>query len=93
MEDGRTLYILDPKFYRFGMTRKPEHLPTTDSVQKRLTYAQSDWKSRGEDYQTVHVLLIDPRGLTRCWSRSEKKRCSEYLIRTIAEHARRSRCL
>ncbi len=35
--DGR-IYILDAKYYKFGITGRPEHLPGSDSIQKQITY-------------------------------------------------------
>lgn len=32
------LYIIDAKYYRFGITKKRSDLPHTDSIQKQLTY-------------------------------------------------------
>lgn len=32
------VYILDAKYYKYGITRNPMHLPATDSIQKQITY-------------------------------------------------------
>ncbi len=32
------IYILDAKYYKFGVTGLPMHLPNTDSIQKQITY-------------------------------------------------------
>ena len=31
-------YILDAKYYKFGITGLPMHLPATSSIQKQITY-------------------------------------------------------
>lgn len=35
--DGK-IYILDAKYYKYGVTGLPAHLPNTDSIQKQITY-------------------------------------------------------
>ena len=37
--DGKT-YILDAKYYKYGVTRNPLHLPGTASIQKQITYGE-----------------------------------------------------
>ena len=32
------MYILDAKYYKFGITKKRSDLPHTDSIQKQITY-------------------------------------------------------
>ncbi len=34
------IYILDSKYYKYGITHNPFHLPNTDSVQKQITYGE-----------------------------------------------------
>lgn len=38
MRSGEKIYILDAKYYKFGVTGLPAHLPNTDSIQKQITY-------------------------------------------------------
>ena len=33
-------FILDAKYYQYGITRNPQHLPATDSIQKQITYGK-----------------------------------------------------
>ena len=35
--DGK-IFILDAKYYKYGITGIPAHLPNTDSIQKQITY-------------------------------------------------------
>ncbi len=37
---GDRLFILDAKYYKYGVTRNPTHLPSTDSIQKQITYGE-----------------------------------------------------
>lgn len=34
------VYILDAKYYRYGETHKPDHLPDSSSIQKQITYGE-----------------------------------------------------
>lgn len=34
------VYILDAKYYRYGDTHKPEHLPESTSINKQITYGE-----------------------------------------------------
>lgn len=34
------VFILDAKYYKFGVTGNPMHLPATDSIQKQITYGE-----------------------------------------------------
>lgn len=34
------VYILDAKYYRYGCTKIPAHLPETSSIQKQITYGE-----------------------------------------------------
>ena len=36
----KDIYILDSKYYKYGITRNPLHLPNTDSIQKQITYGE-----------------------------------------------------
>lgn len=36
----KDIYILDSKYYKYGITHNPLHLPNTDSVQKQITYGE-----------------------------------------------------
>lgn len=46
MKFEEKIYILDAKYYKFGITKNPLHLPATDSIQKQITY--------GEHVETKH---------------------------------------
>lgn len=40
MLHGRDVYVLDAKYYRYGVTGIPSHLPDTSSIQKQITYGE-----------------------------------------------------
>lgn len=37
-KSNNSLYIIDAKYYKYGITLKTTHLPHTDSIQKQITY-------------------------------------------------------
>lgn len=37
--DGK-IYVLDAKYYRYGITGNPNHLPDSSSINKQITYAE-----------------------------------------------------
>lgn len=39
IKDG-IAYILDAKYYRYGVTNQPKHLPATSSISKQIIYAE-----------------------------------------------------
>ena len=40
MENGDNLFVLDSKYYKFGMTQSANHLPGAESVCKQMAYAE-----------------------------------------------------
>ena len=40
MENGDNLFVLDSKYYKFGMTQSANHLPGAESVCKQIAYAE-----------------------------------------------------
>ena len=46
------LYILDAKYYKFGITKKRSDLPHTDSIQKQITYGDHI-KTNSEKYNNI----------------------------------------
>ena len=37
---GQKIFVLDSKYYRYGATKNPNHLPDSSSVVKQIAYAQ-----------------------------------------------------
>lgn len=40
MEYNGKVYVLDAKYYKFGITGNPSHLPPSSSIQKQITYGK-----------------------------------------------------
>ena len=39
-QDNQKVFVLDSKYYRYGETKNPNHLPDSSSVVKQIAYAQ-----------------------------------------------------
>lgn len=40
MKNNNKIYILDAKYYKYGITKNTDHLPPTSSVHKQITYGE-----------------------------------------------------
>lgn len=40
MVSDNNVYVLDAKYYKFGVTTKPSHLPESTSINKQITYGE-----------------------------------------------------
>lgn len=63
--DGK-LYVLDAKYYQYGVTRKPSDLPNTSSIHKQITYGRYVEKKEGIEKQNIvynaFIMPFDGRG-------------------------------
>ena len=55
----RDIYILDSKYYKYGITKNPLHLPNTDSVQKQITYGEHI-KNNFKKFNKIYNAFIIP---------------------------------
>lgn len=37
---NQRLFVLDAKYYKYGLTKNPQHLPGSSSIQKQITYGE-----------------------------------------------------
>ena len=54
----KDIYILDSKYYRYGITGNPLHLPNTDSVQKQIMYGKH--VETKDNYQKIFNAFVLP---------------------------------
>lgn len=54
----KDIYILDSKYYKYGITKNPFHLPNTDSVQKQITYGEHI--ENNYNYEKIYNAFILP---------------------------------
>ncbi len=76
LEVGKDLYILDSKYYKYGITKNTKDLPETDSTQKQITYADQA-KNKYPQYHNIFNAFILP------FNKDEKlfntDRCIQYV--------------
>ena len=60
MVNGDNLFVLDSKYYKFGMTGEQSHLPGAGSVCKQMAYAEYVEKERGVDPKHIYNAFIMP---------------------------------
>lgn len=65
---NRKAYIIDAKYYRYGTTFNPAHIPETTSIQKQVTYGEylrrMDEHGKKE-YDEIYSAFIIPYSKTR----------------------------
>lgn len=54
------LYILDAKYYKYGITGNPQHLPASSSVEKQITYGDYACENIGHTKNSVYNAFIMP---------------------------------
>ena len=61
---GDKIYVLDAKYYRYGITGNPKHLPASTSINKQITYGeyiytQQRFKDKyGDDVPVFNAFLM-----------------------------------
>ena len=53
-------YILDAKYYKYGCTGNPDHLPNGSSISKQITYGEYLEKYKGVDPDSLYNAFIMP---------------------------------
>lgn len=59
----KTAYVLDAKFYRYGITGNRDDLPETTSIQKQITYAahiKTNIAQQEENIENIHNAFVLP---------------------------------
>ena len=59
LEVEKDLYILDSKYYKYGITKNPSDLPSTDSIQKQITYGDHA-KNKIQKHEKIFNAFIIP---------------------------------
>ena len=60
LSNGEDVYILDSKFYRFGITGNDKHLPETTSIQKQIVYGDFINAHLSAKYKRVYNAFLIP---------------------------------
>lgn len=54
------VFILDAKYYKYGITWNPLHLPATDSIQKQITYGEYVDANEMADTDKIYNAFLMP---------------------------------
>lgn len=57
---GDKVFILDAKYYKYGITFNPFHLPQTDSIQKQITYGEYVARKGFAERNNIYNAFIMP---------------------------------
>ena len=57
---GDKIFIIDAKYYKYGITNNPMHLPGSSSIQKQITYAEYVENNFGVDKDSIYNAFLLP---------------------------------
>lgn len=60
MEYDGKIYILDAKYYKFGVTDNPGHLPGSSSIEKQIVYGEFVEKNKGYNSNEIFNAFVMP---------------------------------
>ena len=86
-ESEKTIFVIDSKYYRYGHTANPSHLPETSSIQKQITYGEHILNSAELGVSKVYnifILPFDHNG--QSFKTSETLRYVGYATATWKQH-------
>lgn len=68
---GKYILVLDAKYYRYGVTKNPGHLPETASIQKQITYGEYIHTHLNVSPDRIYNAFVLPAEFTKNSSASE----------------------
>lgn len=60
LKNDDNLYILDAKYYRYGISFKSSDLPETTSIQKQITYGEYVKRAKEDKFKNIYSAFIMP---------------------------------
>lgn len=54
------LFVIDAKYYKYGITYNPQHLPGTSSIQKQITYGEYIAENSPYDEDKIYNAFVMP---------------------------------
>lgn len=57
---NQCLFILDAKYYKYGLTDNPQHLPGSSSIQKQITYGEYIEEKFTYDQNRIYNAFVMP---------------------------------
>jgi hypothetical protein len=76
LHDGK-IYVLDAKYYKFGLTGNPNDLPESSSINKQITYGEYIYKEKrfkekyGEDVPVYNAFIMPYNASANLFGSSE----------------------
>ena len=62
MKVGNRLFILDAKYYKYGLIPNPSFLPPTSSIHKQITYGDYVFENDFADADKIYNAFVIPYG-------------------------------
>ena len=90
MCDKDYIFVLDAKYYRYGVTKYPGHLPDTSSIQKQITYGEFIHMNKGISADRIYNAFLLPANLTPCLTETETSHLS-YLGMAMSDWKQNNR--
>ena len=75
------VYVLDAKYYKYGVTKRPGDLPESTSINKQITYGEyiageeKFKKIHGDDYVVYNAFLMPFNASSHSWHGNDLIRC------------------
>jgi len=54
------IYVIDAKYYKFGVTRNPLHLPASSSIEKQIVYGEYIEQNKGISADKIYNAFVMP---------------------------------
>lgn len=54
------IFIIDSKYYKYGITRNPHNLPEATSINKQITYGEYVYKLERNNYEQIYNAFLIP---------------------------------
>lgn len=65
MLHNNRIYVLDAKYYRYGVSGNPDHLPDSSSINKQITYGEYVQRQRNLPNESLYNAFIMPYNATK----------------------------
>lgn len=82
-------FALDAKYYRFGATGNPKHLPPSSSINKQIAYGEhvnARTEFSGASDEAVQGIVADTRHLMRRYAANAEPQIRELAETILASH-------
>ena len=60
MKKGDNIFIVDAKYYKYGVLSNPNNLPPTSSIHKQITYGEYAFLNKGDTCGDIYNAFVIP---------------------------------